>query len=115
MPASRLEAWHQASGIPYPFPDLCGPGWFPPIEAVYGALGMKLQMECFLWFDPVASHATRSRTLLRLEEQAETALRTLRLDEAVCWLPPTVETSFSKLLERRGWRPSPWRSWSRQL
>lgn len=115
MELSRLAEWHRASGIAYPLPDVRGPGWLPIIEAAHGALGLKAQVECFLWLDPDASRATRSRTLLTLEREAERTVAALSLDEAVAWLPPGIEPSFGPLLARRGWVKSPWPSWSRRI
>lgn len=110
-----LRHWHERSGIPYPFPELCGPGWLPVIGSGAAALGLKLQLECYLWVNPDATKRARAQSLLELERTAIERTQGLQLDEAVCWLPPLLIPSFSPILERRGWRRSPWPSWSRQL
>lgn len=115
MNLQTLQAWHRASGIPYPMPNLLGPGWLPLVETDHGALGMKLQLEIFLWLDPDATRTERSRSLLSLEAQTIERVRTLGLDEAVCWLPPTLAPTFGPLLARRGWLQSPWPSFSKSL
>lgn len=111
----KIAGWHAASGIPYPFPDLNGPGWLPPIETGHAVIGLKLQVEAFLWLDPNASRRERSRSFLEAEARAIEFVRRLGLDEVVAWLPPTIEPHFGPALLRRAWRRSPWPSWSRQL
>lgn len=115
MGIERIAAWHAASGIPYPLPNLAGPGWLPVLEARAGALGMKAQIECFLWLDPDASRFEQGRTLVALERAATERMAALGLDEAVAWLPPGLEPSFGPVLARRGWVKSPWPSWSRRV
>lgn len=115
MTLSHLKEWHKKSGIPYPFPDMSGPGWLPPLLSPHGGLGLKMQLEVFLWLDLEAPRSIRSRTLLELETKGVETARAQGLDEVVAWLPPMVEPRFGPILAKRGWHKSPWPSWSRQL
>lgn len=118
IPSGREEQvreWHDLSGIPYPFPDIYGPGWMPLIHLHDGALGLKLQLEAFLWFSPWSTTRERGRTLKALEELGAQQVHSLGLDEVVCWVPPTLEASFGPRLRHMGWIRSPWSSYSRRL
>ena len=118
---AAIRAWHEASGIDYPLPDLSKPlfalvGVAEHEGQMVAASAIKLVGEQFLWLNPRASRTAQVRAGLELQTAIEAnAAAELGLEEITAWLPPHLEQKFGELITRLGWERSRWATYTRFL
>ncbi len=115
-----LQAMARASGCPYP--DCLDN---PHIEAVSVVVDEQNQpvmacaveriIQAYLFTSNTGHPALRLHALRLLHENMAGKLRKLGYHELNVFIPPKIQSSFSRRLERCfGWRPN-WRSWYRRF
>jgi len=114
----KLAEFHSKMGVGYPLPESFGP-LFCVRKAVVDEKGevvalatVKLVGEAFFWANPEISTLTRAKSVSLLNMECAKAARTLGLEQVSCWIPDRIARCFGKVLEKLGWRKSPWCNWS---
>lgn len=114
--APALERMAQSSG--YPYPDIDS----PLIETVrvieadgrpIAAVAARRLVELFGWFEDSGSTAQKMAALQLLHEDVATELRKRGYASAEAFLPPAIDVSFGKRLERFGWHRNPFTNWAK--
>jgi len=116
-----LKQMHAAQGFDYAFPDLANPLFVSKLvledddgRSLMAALG-RLSCEVYLLAEPKsASPGERFLQMLLMHEAGRRDLEARGLDDVTCWVPPGIEKSFGRRLERLGWVRDPWPSYSRR-
>jgi len=116
----RLKALHSKMGFGYPFPELRihDVGKVVTDESgipVMAALAVPI-VDCYLLLEP--DHGTpgnRLRNLLALHESMRVELKERGYRWASADIPPEVEKSFGRRLQRLGWIKSEWSMWATEV
>lgn len=112
---------YSAAGMAEVFPDLDSPLFVTKVvseENGVPVMGMALQLvaEAYFFCDPTAgTPQQRWQRFLEIHEAARCQTYGFGLDVAYCYLPPKLEKSFGRKLERVGWAPNLWKSYTRQI
>ena len=118
-----VEELHRASGFDYPLPDFFG-GDFARVSVVVDeddkviqVIAAKKTVEMYLLMDGAWRNPRwRLQALMQGHEEMRLKLIESGYTDVNCWLPPEVEKSFGRRLERIfKWIPSRWKSYSRKL
>src|ERR1700675_3459529 len=113
----RIEEMHKRSGLKYPLPSMDDLFSRRVVESD-GKVGMvsllKLTAEAYLICDPEwRTPAWRMEALRQIQDVANDDAKQRGVVEAVAFVPPGIEKTFRRRLERMGWsrnKPS-WKSY----
>jgi hypothetical protein len=114
---ARIEEMHKRSKLKYPLPSMDDFFSRRVVESVEG-VGMvsllKLTAEAYLICDPEwRTPAWRMEALRQIQTVANDDARHMGVVEAVAFIPPGIEKTFRRRLEKMGWhrnKPS-WHSY----
>ena len=117
-----LEQWHRESGFDYPLPDLFSPSFARVLVVVddndvpVQALAAKNTIEMYMLMDKGWRNPRwRLEALMQGHEDMRSWLHENGHEDVNCWLPPEVEKSFGRRLEKLFyWIPARWKSYSRK-
>ena len=117
----KLAQFHQQMDVGYPLPESFGP-LYAVKRAVVNEKGevvalatLKLTSEAFIWLDPEIPSFTRTESVTLLSQEMSKVAKNLGLDDATCWIPEHIAKYFAKIIEKLGWKPSPWKTWTVML
>lgn len=116
-----LRRIHRAERMPYQFPDLMSPLFLTrAVLEENGRLSaagfLRLTAEAYLLVDgSEGSPRERWRRLLILHESIRGEAARRGLDDAHCWLPPGIASSFGRRLKQLGWSRETWDCYSRGM
>jgi hypothetical protein len=116
-----LRAMHAAQKFSYELPDPSDPLFL--LRAVVEDDGkprmaalLRLTAEAYLLADPAeGTPRERWQWLYALHEATRRAAKERGLSDVQAFLPPRVARSFGRRLETLGWRPDPWRCYTKVL
>ncbi len=117
-----LRKWHEESGVDYEFPDLLAEP-FTRVTVVVDeedrpvqALAAKRTIEMYMLLDPTWRNPRwRLGALMQGHEEMRSWLEKHGWPEVNAFLPPQVEKSFGRRLEKIfHWIPGRWRHYSRR-
>ena len=117
----QLAELHRKMDVGYNLPESFGPLYFIRKAVVdqdgklVAAVTVKLVGEAFLWVDPELPTYERAKSVKMLSDECSEIARTHGLEEVSCWIPPRIAECFAKVIEKLGWKKSPWSNWSRLL
>jgi hypothetical protein len=114
----KLAHFHAQMQVGYQLPESFGP-LFCVKKAVcdengriLGMATVKLVGEAFLWLNPEISSLEKARSAKILHGECSREATQLGLEEVSCWIPEKIAKCFARVIEKLGWRPSPWRNWT---
>lgn len=118
-----LETWHREAGFDYPLPDLTDPVFAEVTVLVDSmdrpvlAIAAKKTVELYLLMDGHWKNPRwRLEGLMQAHEDMRQRLFQHGVDDVNCFLPPEVEKSFGRKLQRIfHWIPGRWKHYSRRL
>ncbi len=113
-----LRAMYKAQGFEYEFPDLTG----PLMEAVLvvvdengkilAAVAAERFVQLYMFVGQIDYPAAKLSIIRSLHQCMSDALRPRGYHSAEACLPPAIEKSFGRRLERTfGWVKNPWNTW----
>src|SRR5436190_1737038 len=113
-----LAEFHRQMNPGYRLPETFGP-LFAVRRVVVDESGrivafgaVKVVSEGFLWVDSQNPPLKRAKSVKILHQEMSRMAKDVGLEEVSCWLPEKVACTFAKVIEKLGWRKSPWASWS---
>jgi hypothetical protein len=115
---SKLAKFHAQMNVGYPLPESFGP-LYCIRKAIVNEAGdvvamaaVKLVGEAFYWQNQDIPEFTRAKSVKVLNMECTNAAKALGLEEVSCWIPQKIARCFARIIERLGWRRSPWPNWS---
>ena len=114
---------HEESGFDYPFPDLKAKDFeearvlVDEDGAIVDVVAARKTAEIYLWANPRWRNPRwRLDSIIEIHEDMRQRLEAKGYGEAHAVLPPEVERSFGRRLQRIfHWSPSRWRLYSRPV
>lgn len=118
----RLEALHRQQGYDYIFPDLSQPEFVAkqtivdeldrPVVAVVARKTVELYLLCDSEY---GTPGLRWMGIKAMHEEVSKELRGQGFTDAHAWIPPQIETQFTRRLKRMGWTKAAWNCYARPI
>jgi len=117
---AALKTLHKRMGFGYPFPDLkiqdvglVATNWHD--KPMMAALAVPI-VDCYLLIDPEATTpGARWETFKQLHQAMREELQKRGYRWAQADIPPQIDRSFGKRLNRLGWIKSEWPCWAAEI
>lgn len=114
----KLAEFHAKMDVGYQLPESFGPLYFvrkallDEKGEVIAMATVKLVGEAFIWLRPEISTLTRSKAVILLSQECSKEASAKGLNEVSCWIPDKIAKCFARIIEKLGWKKSPWPNWS---